>query len=138
MGLKLEVGKTYVSNCGSKVRIVCTDRKNSTVPCIGLGDCGDFEVAVHLTASGYATPSFYLVREHDPLEDLPVDTPVWVRDDPVEKWKARHYAGRKSKDGKYLVYLCGKTSHTARVPVDRLEDFGWTYMTNVNPYNEEN
>lgn len=61
MGLKLEVGKTYVSNCGSKVRIVCTDRKNSTVPCIGLGDCGDFEVAVHLTASGYATPSFYLV-----------------------------------------------------------------------------
>ena len=72
MVLKLEVGKTYASNCGRKVRIVCTDRKNSTLPCIGLGDWGDFEPVIYFQADGYATPSFYLVREYDPLEDLPV------------------------------------------------------------------
>lgn len=69
MVLKLEVGKTYASNCGRKVRIVCTDRKNSTLPCIGLGDWGDFEPVIYFQADGYATPSFYLVREYDPLED---------------------------------------------------------------------
>lgn len=133
MGLKLETGKTYIDAEGRKVRIVCTDRKHRDgYSCMGLVKTGyqDHENVWNYKHDGYGNGTGEdLIREYDPLEDLPVDTPVWVRDYPEEKWNPRHYAGYKDEHGKYAAFKDGKTSHSN---LDNLM-VAWYCMTNVNP-----
>ena len=133
MGLKLETGKTYIDADGRKVRIICTDRVvdrvMERVPCVGLVDWGWYEAIDSYGKDGAGLTSSDLVREYDPLEELPVDTPVWVRDEPAGEWKALHYAGYKDERGRYMTFMDGKTSHS--------NEYGltapWDCMTNVNP-----
>ena len=133
MGLKLETGKTYIDADGRKVRIICTDKGVDRViegaPCVGLVDWGLYEAIYSYGKDGAGLNSSDLVREYDPLEKLPVDTPVWVRDDPGGEWRPRHYAGYKDESGRYVTFMDGKTSHSNKD--DPMID--WTYMTNVNP-----
>ena len=129
MGLKLETGKTYIDADGRKVRIICTDRASKDVPCVGLVDWGLYEAIDSYGKDGAGLTSSDLVSEYDPLEELPVDTPVWVRDDPYGEWKPRHYAGYKDEHGRYVAFMDGKTSHSnGGDPM-----MAWNYMTNVNP-----
>ena len=131
MGLKLETGKVYINADGRKVRVICTDRKveGEFPPCVGLVDWDGHEVINSYEKDGTGFPNCSLVREYDLLEGLPVDTPVWVRDDPDEEWQPRHYAGYKNERGMYIAFTDGKTSHSD----DGGPKIGWTYMTNVNP-----
>ena len=129
MGLKLETGKTYIDADGRKGRIICTDRASKDVPCVGLVVWDGHEVISNYEKDGTGTNNCDLVREYDPLGELPVDTPVWVRDDPDGEWKPRHYAGYKNEYGRYVAFMDGKTSHSSG---DGLK-IGWGYMTNVNP-----
>ena len=129
MGLKLEAGKTYIGVDGRKVRIICTDRASKDVPCVGLVDWGWYEAIDSYGKDGAGLTSSDLVREYDPLEELPVDTPVWVRDDPDGEWKPRHYAGYKNECGRYVAFMDGKTSHSSGDGLTIV----WDYMTNVNP-----
>ena len=133
MGLKLETGKTYIDADGRKVRIICTDmvvdRVMEGVPCVGLVDWGLYEAIYSYGKDGAGLNSPDLVSEYDPLEELPVDTPVWVRDEPAGVWKPRHYAGHKNEHGQYVAFMDGKTSHSnGGDPM-----MAWNYMTNVNP-----
>lgn len=129
MGLKLEAGKTYIGVDGRKVRITCTDMKGEGAPCGGLVDCGLYEAIYSYGKDGAGLNSSDLVREYDPLEELPVDTPVWVRDYPEEEWNPRHYAGYKDERGRYVAFFDGKTSHSSRGD----STMSWYCMTNVNP-----
>lgn len=129
MGLKLEVGKVYINADGRKVRIICTDRTAEGAPCVGLVGWDGHEVIRSYGKDGTGLTSCDLVREFDPLGELPVDTPVWVRDDPDGEWKPRHYAGYKDERGRYVAFIDGKTSHSD----EGGPKIGWTYMTNVNP-----
>ena len=129
MGLKLEAGKVYINADGRKVRIICTDRATEGAPCVGLVDWDGHETIHSYGKDGTGLTTCALVREYDPLEGLPVDAPVWVRDDPDEVWTPRHYAGYRDKHGLYAAFTDGKTSHSD----DGGPKIGWAYMTNVNP-----
>lgn len=129
MGLKLEAGKTYIDADGRKVRIICTDKTGVGAPCLGLVDFDGQEAINSYEKDGTGPTKCALVREYDPLEKLPVDTPVWVRDDPDREWEPRHYAGYKDEHGLYVAFTDGKTSHSKEGD----PTIGWTYMTNVNP-----
>lgn len=129
MGLKLEAGKTYIDADGRKVRILYTDMPVEGAPCAGLVDWDG-----HMTLNGYekdgtGLANCDLVREYDPLEELPVDAPVWVRDDLDGEWKPRHYAGYKDERGRYVAFMDGKTSHSHGGDPTMV----WDCMTNVNP-----
>lgn len=133
MGLKLETGKTYVDGYNQKVRIVCTDRKSMDgYSCIGLTESADqaHEYIGYYKPDGHMNGTCAdLIREYDPLEALPVDTPVWVSDDPDGEWNARHYAGYKDERGRYVAFMDGKTSHSKGDDPMMV----WDCMTNVNP-----
>lgn len=129
MELKLEAGKTYIDADGRKVRIIYTDRTGMGAPCLGLVDLDGQEAINSYGKNGAGDINCDLVREYDPLEELPVDAPVWVRDYPGEKWNPRHYAGYKDERGRYVAFRDGKTSHSTEC----YPTIGWTYMTNVNP-----
>ena len=129
MGLKLEAGKTYIDADGRKVRIICTDRTGMGAPCLGLVDLDGQEAINSYEKDGTGLDYCALVRECDPLGELPVDTPVWVRDFPEEEWKPRHYAGYKDKRGRYVAFEGGRTSHSNW---DN-SMWAWRRMTNVNP-----
>lgn len=129
MVLKLETGKTYIDADGRKVRIIYTDMPVEGAPCAGLVDCGGHMTLNSYEKDGAGLANCDLVREYDPLEALPVDTPVWVRDYPKEKWKARHYAGYKDERGRYVAFTDGKTSHSK----GDNSMAAWYCMTNVNP-----
>ena len=53
---------------------------------------------------------------------VPVDTPIWVRDDEDVDWLPRHFA--KYENGKILVWDNGKTSFTVS---SEYESFPWKY-----------
>lgn len=129
MGLKLEAGKTYIDADGRKVRIICTDRTGMGAPCLGLVDLDGQEAINSYEKDGTGLDYCDLVREYDPLEDLTVDTPVWVRDYPDEVWTPRHYAGYKDEHGRYVAFMDGKTSHSSENGLTIV----WDCMTNVNP-----
>lgn len=48
----------------------------------------------------------------EPLPEIAVDTPVWVRDGVSQAWVKRHFAEWAS-DGRIMTYNGGCTSHTA-------------------------
>ena len=129
MGLKLEAGKTYIDADGRKVRIICTDKTGVGAPCLGLVDFDGQEAINSYEKDGTGPTNCALVRECDPLEDLPVDAPVWVRDDPDGEWKPRHYAGYKDERGQYVAFMDGNTSHSSEYGLT----VSWDCMTNVNP-----
>ena len=131
MELKLEAGKTYIDADDRKVRIICTDRAWRLGTCVGLMDLDGHETIHSYKKDGTGLDNCNLVREYDPLEKLPVDTPVWVRDHSLVDWEPRHYAGYKDERGHYVTFTDGNTSHSnGNDPM-----IIWDCMTNVNPYN---
>jgi len=61
--MKLEVGKTYVTIKGSKVRIICTDVKNNKFPVVGLMSAGNEEFVSLYTADGnYASSKKVVIK----------------------------------------------------------------------------
>ena len=116
MGLKLETGKTYIDADGRKVRIICTDRAQEGAPCVGLVDLDGREAIHSYEKDGTGVTNCGLVSEYDPLEKLPVDTPVWVRDDPDGVWKPRHYAGYKNERGLYVAFMDGEQFVVSKLP----------------------
>ena len=137
--MKIEKGKTYQTWNRTKVRIICDDMANNHNPerrFIGLASIVERgESIIAYDVEGCSEYSAYDIHsEYDPMEDLPVDTPVWVRNDSEKHWTPRYYSGKK-KGGKYLTWADGRTSFTmAGIP-----NFGttpWDNMTNIDPNQE--
>ena len=141
MVLKLETGKTYVDGYNQKVRIVCTDRKRMDgYSCIGLTESADqaHEYIGYYKPDGHMNGTCAdLIHEYEPLSDLPIDTPVWVRDSEDCKWKPRHYAGPTTDQAlleqgyRFKTWFSKGTSHTTN------QTFNWKYMTDKSPVKEQ-
>ena len=116
--MKLEVGKTYLTRCGYKARVICTDRKsqddNNVVALLNtLQNGNDEEVPITYMDGGKylgkdVEDTLDIVREYSPWSNVAVDTPVLVRDDETEKWHRRYFA--KYEDGLVYTWVHGATS----------------------------
>lgn len=112
-----ELNKSYVAQCGDIVRIVAVDRNDSTLPIVGLyrspTDPTNSEGVICLKADGTTIHttgrSMTLVREMHPLEGIPVDTKIWVRDYTENPW-TRRYFSRVTKEGVICAFNNGCTS----------------------------
>lgn len=115
----VKVGEVYINSFKQKIRIICVDRKNSSkYPVIGLTVFDESpyqESIIYFDSHGVSISSnrnYDLVRKYNPLDDLTVDTPIWVKLQLIDEWLPRHFA-QPAKDGKgVIVYADGKTSHT--------------------------
>lgn len=66
--LSLQVGHTYLTEGGAKVRIICTDRKGWAHPCIGLVDHGDDEYEMTYKLNGKAATTW---RDQNIVREVP-------------------------------------------------------------------
>lgn len=123
---------THRTKDGRPARILCRDFKNLSYPVL---------VAV-LNSEGLECVSLYTsdlkamrgrfhqhdLEEYSPWADVAVDTPIWVRDYPEQKWIPRHFSNFSG--GKVSTWGDGYTSHTAR-GVGRHTDLTkeWEYAT---------
>jgi hypothetical protein len=112
--LKLEVGKTYVTKQGSKVRIILKIRENLDYPFIGIADnLSDVISSVVISGQGDIIGKgdwSPIVEEHNPYKDWPIDCKVRVRVN--GEWANRHFAG-VNEEGKPKAWDNGRTSHTS-------------------------
>jgi len=110
--LKIEMGKKYrMVGTHEPVRIICTDRADSEIPCIALYHTGSSEGVLYLDSHGKSSSSGQVIIEEIPAVDwskVKVDTPIFVK-----------YAGDILKrhfnkfDGKHVYfYPDGTTSFT--------------------------
>ena len=115
--MKLEIGKTYVTRDGRKVRIVCTDRESKMFPVVGLVKTDAAEMPVLYTTDGKMTVSgrendYDIIKEYSPWDDVEVDTPVIVWDDCYEHIKRKRYFA-KYEDGTVYAFSSGSDSWSA-------------------------
>lgn len=67
------------------------------------------------------------LRPYNPLEDVKVDTPIWVKRD--RSWVHRHFA--YAKGGMVYAWLDGKTSFTEEIANP------WTHYSLTDPANDQ-
>jgi len=124
--MKLELGKTYITRAGEKVRIICTDRKSkSGTMAIGLVAVDGKNETIYTYYSngkvglGNVVSNYDLVEEYSFWNDIKIDTKILVRDDEDEEWHRTYFAGYEY--GKVLAFVNGGTSWNKK---DKLE---WNY-----------
>ena len=110
--MKIEIGKTYLTRDGDKVRIVYTDGEDER-PIIGLINNTFF---IELTKSGRhyndgSESGLDLIKEHSFWEDVEVDTPIYVRNSDNDDWLHRHFA--KYENDRIFTWDDGRTSFTS-------------------------
>lgn len=119
----IKVGETYTTKNGGKATIVVVDLKNLLYPVAArYVDVEGVETVQQYTKKGHVftdgTPSeFDLVLPKNPLDDLPIDTPVWIRGFILpDKWYPYHYAGKSENQSNtyYYVWVDGKTQHSSK------------------------
>jgi hypothetical protein len=126
---KISMDKSYRTRCGLPVRILCVDRlaEGTDASVIALVRAEDHEVIKVFNNQGFNLDdkSFDLM-EYDPLADLKVDDPLWVRDSPLEEWLPRHFAFHKN--GRIYCWPEGRTSWSVEISEtgDREEPIGWS------------
>lgn len=120
--MKIELGKTYATARGDKVRIIAVDRKDSGLPIVGLTlrkkavsesvDCYTEDG----TVSG-SDAQRNLVAEWDEWQDVPIDTLVWVRNE-GGWWETAYFAGVRTIGGNYpTVFPGGRSSFTCSTTI---------------------
>jgi hypothetical protein len=119
---KVPIG-TKVETVWGPGKIVLTNNKNPYPVMVTLDNS---DAAEMYTADGrYVThekrPTLFLApfewpTQDHPLLDLPVDTPIMVRNHEYESWGHRHFAAWKY--GKVTTFTDGRTSFTENVTID--------------------
>jgi hypothetical protein len=144
--MKIEVGKTYLTDKGARVRIIAVDRWDPDLPVVALKlrkGCGreHGEGVVCMNAEG--TQNIFcvsqqqerIVRELSPWDDVARDTLVWVRHPDGYTSYPRYFWG--VENGKPRVYDNGRTSATVAngtIPVEKQvgADFHREFTTSFN------
>jgi hypothetical protein len=113
---------------GHPARIVCEDRFSDSHLKVALVRRGESEDVFVLTrtfciAKDGRDPYLEL---HNEWKDVPVDTPIWVRDEPDESWLKRHFS--HFQYSRVYAYTDGCTSHTSRTPPS-----SWDYASKTDP-----
>jgi len=121
--VKVEMGKKYRrTGTHESVRIICTDREDTHIPCIGLyrGESGG-EGVLYLDAYGKDPFDSSKAIEEIPVVDwskVKVDAPIWIRDSHYLDLYKRHF---NKFDGKFVYFWpCGTTSFSCEDPTLRL------------------
>jgi hypothetical protein len=113
---KIEMGKTYKTRNGAAVRVLCVNIKSDNYPVVAavLGKDG-FEVIKGFTSDGLHyrgdSDSFHNLVEHNPWNDVAVDTKIFVRMKEHEQWVPRYFASYTEPH--IIAWDDGKTSFTA-------------------------
>lgn len=105
-GLDIEVGVVYITSSGSKVKVICTDFKNSNYTIVGILNYGNTNEMLCVRCLQDTVEW----NNYDALYDLKVDDKVFVRDDEEDHWRPRYFAD--VIDGKCSVFINGRTSFT--------------------------
>lgn len=134
----ISMDKKYKTVSGLDVRILCVDaKKHKNV--LGLVKERSGNEVVYMW---YEDGSFlkqikdeYDLIEVDPFEDfrnLPVDTPVWVRDFNDEEWNPRHWKKLNTKDPviPFVTFVAGSTYHSQG---DDAESVSWCQCRLTKP-----
>lgn len=130
--MKLELGKSYKTLGGYKATVLDVNFRryaDNLEPCavvkVWINDHeevysytldGSLHGSTHLTSLG-------ITSEWDDLEEfrnLPVDAPIWVRDEEAHAWVPRHFA--RVEDGRVHAWVGGLTSWSAQ---DALNTTTW-------------
>lgn len=108
---------THITRDGRKAAIV-TDKVEETTYTVMV--VAEASVGSDKFWFGYYTPELKYhadgkesekdLRPYNPLEDVKVDTPIWVKSD---SWVRRHFA--YTKEGRVYAWIAGKTSFTETV-----------------------
>lgn len=106
-GLDIEVGVVYITSFGSKVKVICTDFKNSNYTIVGILNYGNTNEMLCVKR----LQDTLEWNKYDPLYDLKVDDKVFVRDRENEKWLPRYFAG--VENNRISVFVNGRTSFTS-------------------------
>lgn len=129
-----EIKYTHRTRDGRKARIVATDFQHDCYPVLAFVQRADGSentqsyTATLRAASYVGGESNWDLFEYNPWNDVPIDTPVWVKQKSDSTWEPRHFAG-VSRMGKPNVYPEGKSSHTC---VDDTPNY-WDVTTLENP-----
>lgn len=123
---------THKTQYGHKARILCDDlqSENNYVVALTSND-GDSE-SIFLfkkDANGSLSNGALILTEASPWDDVPVDTPIWVRNKEDRPWSKRHFY--KYKFGKVFAWDQGKTSHS--VDDNSVQYSSWNYATLEKP-----
>lgn len=122
---------THKTSDGSLARVLCDD-------IVGVRNCavailvGGAEIVrtFHKDSEGSIRNHEETLWEISPWDDVPVDTPVWVRDSAAQGWFARHFA--KYENGVVVCWRNGLTSHSTGKGA-RLKFRSWEHATLENP-----
>jgi len=124
--MKLELGKTYITRAGEKVRIICTDRKSkSGTMAIGLVAVDGKNETIYTYYSngkvglGNVVSNYDLVKEYSPWDNVKIDTKILIRDNENDKWQRAYFAGYKN--GEVYAFIYGGTSYS------QADVLGWKY-----------
>lgn len=112
----IEMGKKYRTRGGMAVRVLAVDldANGAKQPVVGyLYGVGVVFFNKDGSYRSGAQSSYDLIEVH-PLEGVPVDTPIWIRDNPKESWAPRHFAGICPTSGFVLAWSSGLTSHSQK------------------------
>lgn len=111
----IEMGKKYRIREGSPIRILAVDL-DVKHPVVGyLSKFGVLFFNKDGTYSSGKQSSYDLIEVH-PLEGVPVDTPIWIRDSLAGGWVPRHFARICKETGNVFTWANGTTSHSKDDP----------------------
>lgn len=119
---------------------IAVSKTGEVIPCDSIGCVGckfSDDVIKNITRhSCYKNMVDWLYEEYkEPEMDwskVPVDTPIYVRDEEGQKWQPRYFADYK--DGKVYTWIDGKTSFT--VPNHWYAAREWRYAKLSEGFNE--
>ena len=122
---------THITRDGRKAAIVTDKVDDGVYNVLAVVESGSGKFSL-----GYFTPglkyhadgreSEHDLRPYNPLEDVKVDAPIWVKRD--GSWVHRHFA--YSKGGRVYAWIDGKTSFTETIANP------WTHYSLTDPTSE--
>ena len=123
---------THITADGRKAIILTDQGEREASPIVVIVQSesvvGKFSFQAYTTKLeklGLASQNLNL-RPYDPLEDVKVDTPIWVKRD--SSWVHRHFA--YTKEGRVYAWIDGKTSFTETIANP------WTHYSLTDPASE--
>jgi len=115
--MTIELGKTYLTGSGCKIRIICIDRiSRLDTPIVGLMDDKNEESIYTYYSNGRYSDDIPhpldLIKEYSFWNDVKIDTKILVRDDESHSWHKAYFAGYKNGFVKSFAYDATSWSST--------------------------
>lgn len=112
--MKINMNKKYRRvGTHEPVRVICVDRKDCEIPCVGLYlDKNNTEGVLHFDFHGVDLYGIQIVEEVPAVDwsKVEVDTPMWMRTFGEGPWHKRHF--HKFEGGRVHYWPNGYTSFT--------------------------